>query len=208
MSCPSRSTPEWVPSPKVLSSRPNISRSLVPENPAISTLRRYRRSFNIAENGFEVMPCRRCRSKGLRCKMLPGSLVCGECVAVGGTRRSCNASDDAICQSNSCVVERLMVESRRLDDEEEETEELFRKRMEVLQKAQAEVNEALAKLDRVRKAKRMVFKKGRKETLVVAEEESSLVLEARSVGAFGAIDLDTVLGDWNPGTPNFLSEAP
>ncbi|KAF5526236.1 hypothetical protein CGCA056_v003435 [Colletotrichum aenigma] len=114
-------------------------------------------------------------------------------------------------------VERLMVESRRLDDEEEETEELFRKRMEVLQKAQAEVNEALAKLDRVRKAKRMVFKKGRKETLVVAEEEgaaspslveSSLVLEARSVGAFGAIDLDTVLGDWNPGTPNFLSEAP
>ncbi|KAL0936737.1 uncharacterized protein CTRU02_208952 [Colletotrichum truncatum] len=86
----------------------------------------------------------------------------------------------------SVNVERLMVESRRLDDEEEETEELFRKRMEALQKAQAEVNETLAKLDRVRKAKRIVFKKGRKETSVVAEEgvaepslaESSLVLEA------------------------------
>ncbi|KAL0942644.1 uncharacterized protein CTRU02_200530 [Colletotrichum truncatum] len=161
----------------------------VSENPAISTLRRYRRSLNIAENGFEVMPCRRCRSKGLRCKMLPGSLVCGECVAVGGTRRSCNASDDAICQrsANSYIVERLMVESRRLDDEEEETEELFRKRMEALQKAQAEVNETLAKLDRVRKAKRIVFKKGRKETSVVAEEGS--------VGAFGAVDLDAVFGD-------------
>ncbi|KAL0939852.1 uncharacterized protein CTRU02_206462 [Colletotrichum truncatum] len=154
------------------------------------------------------MPCRRCRSKGLRCKMLPGSLVCGECVAVGGTRRSCNASDDAICQ-----LERLMVESRRLDDEEEKTEELFRKRMEALQKAQAEVNETLAKLDRVRKAKRIVFKKGRKETSVVAEEgvaepslaESSLVLEAQSVGAFSAVDLDAVFGDWNPGTLNFLS---
>ncbi|KAH9237273.1 hypothetical protein K456DRAFT_49650 [Colletotrichum gloeosporioides 23] len=141
--------------------------------------------------------------------MLPGSLVCGECVAVGGTCRSCNASDDAICQ-----LERLMVESRRLDDEEEETEELFRKRMEVLQKAQAEVNEVLAKLDRVRKAKRLVFKKGCKETLVVAGEdevpevlsaESSLVLEAQVVGASGVLDFDIILGDWNPGIPNFLS---
>ncbi|KAH9233001.1 hypothetical protein K456DRAFT_53720 [Colletotrichum gloeosporioides 23] len=79
--------------------------------------------------------------------MLPGSLVCRECVVVGGTCRSCNA----------------------------------------LQKAQAEVNEALARLDCVRKAKRMVFKKGCKETSVVAGEdevlealpaESSLVLEA------------------------------
>ncbi|KAK2729957.1 hypothetical protein CKAH01_19133 [Colletotrichum kahawae] len=179
------------------------------DTPAISTLRRYRRSLNIAENGFEVMPCRRCRSKGLRCKMLSGSLVCGECVAVGSTRRSYDASEDAICQ-----LERLMVESRRLDDEEEEMQELFRKRMEALQKAQAEVNEALAKLDRVRKAKRMVFKKGRKETSVVAEEseipevppsESSLVLEAQAIGASGVLDFDTILGDWNPGTPNFLS---
>ncbi|KAH9225293.1 hypothetical protein K456DRAFT_1732018 [Colletotrichum gloeosporioides 23] len=85
------------------------------------------------------------------------------------------------------LLERLIVESQQLDDEEEESKELFQKRMEVLQKAQAEVNEALARLDRVRKAKRMVFKKGRKETLVVAGEdevlealpaESSLVLEA------------------------------
>ncbi|KAH9228805.1 hypothetical protein K456DRAFT_57105 [Colletotrichum gloeosporioides 23] len=129
--------------------------------------------------------------------MLPGSLVCGECVAVGGTR-----------------LERLMVESWRLDDEEEESEELFRKRMEALQKAQAEVNEALARLDRVRKAKRMVFKRGRKETSVVAGEdevpealpaESSLVLEAQAMGASGVLDFDTILGDWNPGTPNFLS---
>ncbi|KAH9225202.1 hypothetical protein K456DRAFT_59660, partial [Colletotrichum gloeosporioides 23] len=53
--------------------------------------------------------------------------------------------------------------------------------MEALQKAQAEVNEVLAKLDRVRKAKRLVFKKGCKETSVVAREDEVLeVLSAES----------------------------
>ncbi|KAH9230327.1 hypothetical protein K456DRAFT_490414 [Colletotrichum gloeosporioides 23] len=101
-------------------------------------------------------------------------------------------------------MERLIVESQRLDDKEEETKELFQKQIEALQKVQAEVNEVLAKLDHIRKAKRIVFKKGCKETSVVAGEdevlealsaESSLVLEAQAIGASGVLDFDIILSD-------------
>ncbi|KAF0315493.1 hypothetical protein GQ607_017248, partial [Colletotrichum asianum] len=45
----------------------------------------------------------------------------------------------------------------------------------------AEVNKALVKLDYIYKAKRIVFKKGRKETLVVIEE--SEVSKVPSIGS-------------------------
>ncbi|KAF0315224.1 hypothetical protein GQ607_017540, partial [Colletotrichum asianum] len=65
----------------------------------------------------------------------------------------------------------------------------------------AEVNKALVKLDYIHKAKRIVFKKGRKETLVVIEEGKafkvpsigSSILEVQSIGSFSIVDLDLIL---------------
>ncbi|KAL0935758.1 uncharacterized protein CTRU02_210349 [Colletotrichum truncatum] len=100
------------------------------------------------------------------------------------------------------LVDRLLDEAARLEDAEVAEEEVLRKKAAALRAAQAELDESMARLDRLRKQKRMVFRKGRE----VTEEEpvASPVSEVQSMGGFGVIDLDSIL-DWNPGTLNFLS---
>ncbi|KAH9225185.1 hypothetical protein K456DRAFT_59673 [Colletotrichum gloeosporioides 23] len=141
------------------------------------------------------MPCSYYRSSRKHYKLLPRGEVCGECTCLG---RSYDAAADTIY-----ALDRLLDEAARLEDAEVAEEEVLRKKAAALRAAQAELDESMARLDRLRKQKRMVFRKGRE----VTEEEpvASSVSEVQSMGGFGAIDLDAVLGDWNLGTPNFLS---
>lgn len=94
-------------------------------------------------------------------------------------------------------MEHLLDETHRLDREEQEEEDRLRERSKALQKAQADLNESLAKLDRLRQQKRMVFKKG----MSVAEEsdppsaESEAVVEVQSSGGLDVIDWDAVFRD-------------
>ncbi|KAF4412869.1 hypothetical protein CGGC5_v004747 [Colletotrichum fructicola Nara gc5] len=204
MSCPSRPTPEWVPSPKVLSSRPNISRVQKPKSSGASTRRRLFRILRFINEGIEnEMPCSNCRSRGVRCLLLPDSDICGTCHRLG---IPCDASEDAICTLN-----RLVAESDRLDQAEVAEEARFRERAaalqqkaEAYQKAQSELNESLAKLERLREEKRMVFRKGKAAVAESSEDVSAATLEAQSTGAWSASNVDALF-DWNPATPNFLS---
>ncbi|KAH9225247.1 hypothetical protein K456DRAFT_1419257 [Colletotrichum gloeosporioides 23] len=173
------------------SKSPGVSKS-----PGASTRRRLLRILRFANEGIvNEMPCSNCRSRGVRCLLLPDSDTCGTCHRLG---IPCDASEDAICALN-----RLVAESDRLDKAEEAEEAKFRERAAVLQqkaeayqKAQSELNESLAKLEQLREQKRMVFKKGKVAVAESSEEVSDSVLEAQSVDA---------LFDWNPVTPNFLS---
>ncbi|KAL0932648.1 uncharacterized protein CTRU02_211611 [Colletotrichum truncatum] len=63
--------------------------------------------------------------------------------------------------------DRLLDEAARLEDAEVAEEEVLRKKAAALRAAQAELDESMARLDRLRKQKRMVFRKGRE----VTEEE-------------------------------------
>ncbi|EXF84535.1 hypothetical protein CFIO01_13753 [Colletotrichum fioriniae PJ7] len=174
-----------------------------------STHRRLKLALEIKERGFEIaMPCSFCRSAGRRCKMLEGKSKCYECTRRG---RSCDASASAICD-----LDRLLTEADRLEREEEAEESLLRKRAEALRRAQAEMDESLSKLDRLRKAKRMVFKKGRAipgpSEEVAPSDESLLVRDAQSSGAFGVIDWDAVMAgssgfDFDFGTPREVAES-
>ncbi|KAK1989771.1 hypothetical protein LX36DRAFT_664904 [Colletotrichum falcatum] len=156
--------------------------------------------------------------------MLEGKSKCYECTRRG---RSCDASASAICDreslravvfssANAHVVDRLLTEADRLEREEEAEEILLRKRAEALRRAQAEMDESLSKLDRLRKAKRMVFKKGRAipdpPEGLASSDESLLVREAQSSGAFGVIDWDAVMAgssgfDFDFGTPQEVAES-
>ncbi|KAF6805927.1 hypothetical protein CSOJ01_09150 [Colletotrichum sojae] len=191
-----------------------------------STRRRLLRILRFANEGIEIyMPCSNCRSRGLRCLLLPDCDICGTCHRLG---IPCNASEDAICTRTlvssvlflvkaDSVVNRLVAESDRLNKEEEVEEAKFRERAALLQqkaeayrKAQSELNESLAKLERLREQKRMVFKKGRVVSAESSEEAGAAsvppaTLEAQLVGAWGGANVDALF-DWNPVTPNFFSE--
>ncbi|KAK2729825.1 hypothetical protein CKAH01_09990 [Colletotrichum kahawae] len=149
------------------------------------------------------MPCSNCRSRGVRCLLLPDSDICGTCHRLG---IPCDASEDAICTLN-----RLVAESDRLDQAEVAEEAKFRERAaalqqkaEAYQKAQSELNESLAKLERLREQKRMVFRKGKVAVAESSEDVSTSTLESQSMGAWGTSNVDALF-DWNPATPNFLS---
>lgn len=174
---------------------------------APSTLRNDRLADSIESFGYDVMPCSFCSARGLRCKMIERSSKCGECVRRG---RSCDASGVAIssrrCPScvllffaNECLlVGRIISESKRLDQEEERAEEQ-------MLKAQAELNEALARLARLRRQKRQLVTKGQQMTRLglqsldeLEEEErreSEAVIDAQSLGAIDVLDWNAVFGD-------------
>ncbi|KJK83615.1 hypothetical protein H634G_00847 [Metarhizium anisopliae BRIP 53293] len=93
---------------------------------------------------------------------------------------------------------RIISESKRLDQEEERAEEQ-------MLKAQAELNEALARLARLRRQKRQLVTKGQQMTrlglqsLDALEEEerreSEAVIDAQSLGAIDVLDWNAVFGD-------------
>lgn len=120
------------------------------------------------------------------------------------------------------LVSRLLEESQRLEQAERDEEEVFREKVNALHKAQLEMSESLGRLERLRDEKRMIFKKGdavAAEQLVAvgapSDSESLLALEVQANGGMDVVDWSTVfagvhfgspgavLGDWNPGTPNF-----
>ncbi|KAK1723109.1 uncharacterized protein BDZ83DRAFT_581622, partial [Colletotrichum acutatum] len=58
-------------------------------------------------------------------------------------------------------INRLLTEANRLEHKEEAEKLLLHQRAEALRRAQAKINKSLSKLNRLQKAKRIVFKKGR-----------------------------------------------
>lgn len=127
-----------------------------------------------------------------------------------------------VCSLANSVVNRLVVESDRLDREEQAEESRFRERAAELQrkadayqKAQAELNESLSRLERLRTQKRMVFKKSRivsDEFPEDVEETSSAAREAQANGAFGVVDWDAVMAgssgfEFDFGTPREAVES-
>lgn len=64
--------------------------------------RRLRQAIRIFAEGFEVMPCSLCRSRGLRCRMLKGHSKCGECTRRG---RTCDGTGVVVstCECDACL---------------------------------------------------------------------------------------------------------
>ena len=72
-------------------------------NPSPQTVNRQVRAIAIDQFGFLVMPCSRCSSRGVQCKMMNGAKKCGLCTRLG---RPCEVSG----------VSGVPLHSRRLDD--------------------------------------------------------------------------------------------
>ncbi|KAL6352288.1 hypothetical protein LRP88_00600 [Fusarium phalaenopsidis] len=127
--------------------------------------------------GSEIMPCTRCFRQGLSCKVVSDrSNRCSNCV---DAKVVCDGAGVA------SFLAKNIRERKRLEGEEAE--------------AEAALEEAMAKLARIRKQKRLLkargdeaFERGLRALEESGElrEESSAVVEAHS---FGAIDLI----DWN-----------
>ena len=102
----------------------------------------------------------------------------------------------------TCSVSRIVAESKRLDQEEQDAEESFRAEREALRQAQLRLDESLARLDRIRTQKRSLLTRGTEmvrrglasldEVEEADRQESSAALEAQANGAFGVIDWNAV----------------
>lgn len=115
---------------------------------------------------------------------------------------------------------RIVDESNRLDREERDAEEAFRVERTALLEAQKRMDESLARLDRIRSQKRLLFSKGGDmvrrglasldEVEAIEQQESLAVVDAQVNGAFGLIDWGGVsqpeLG--LPVDPGFFGETP
>ncbi|KID82168.1 hypothetical protein MGU_10519 [Metarhizium guizhouense ARSEF 977] len=105
----------------------------------------------------------------------------------------------------SVLVGRIISESKRLNREEESAEELLASRREALRQAQADLDESLNRLERLRKQKRQLLSKGNEMTRLglqsldeLDEEErreSEAVIDAQSFGATDVLDWNAVFGD-------------
>lgn len=193
----------------------------MPKKARSSTDRRKAKVLIIQEFGVEVMPCSFCESKNFSCRAMPDSDEnCLEC-----TRRgiSCDRSGVTLSAGMrifplvmlpflliSLVASRITAEKRRLESEEDAAEER-------LLRAQAEMNQALAKLSRLRRQKRQLQKRGLemlrkgKGSLDELEEsdrqESEAVAVAHSWGAHGVIDWESSLLDFSVAADNVVSEV-
>lgn len=146
--------------------------------------------------------------------------VCGEGVLAmplvsQSVRVSCVVSGLCMFPNECVVVGRIISESKRLDKEEESAEELLASRRAALRQAQADLDESLNRLERLRKQKRQLISKGNEmarlglQSLDELEEEerreSDAVIEAQSLGAIDLIDWNAVSGDANFGVDEMLS---
>ena len=123
----------------------------------------------------------------------------------------------------TCSVTRIVEESNRLDREERDAEEAFRVERTALLEAQKRLDESLARLDRVRSQKRLLFSKGSDmvrrglasldEVEAVEQQESLAVVGAQANGAFGLVDWGGVFlpeselsvdPDFSSGGPSFV----
>lgn len=135
-----------------------------------------------------------------------------------------------VCFADLFLVSRIVAEAKRIDAEEEVAENDFRERrrlmaekQELLRRAQQDLDESLARLDRLRKQKRQIFSKGREMTVRAARDldeleeldrrDSEVATSVQSLGGFGVIDwsavdlssLDSVLVD--PGSGGDTAEV-
>ena len=160
-----------------------------------SAVRRQKRYLAIERFGFSVMPCTRCKSKRVECKMVEGGRKCQTCTLVG---RPCDSNGVPLFSRwwlflpRSFVpltfvpVSRMVEEDERLEREEEKAE------AELLQK-QASLNEAISKLARLRRQRRLLKAKGgaavvSAERDASAEEVSEAVADVQSLVHSDVVD--------------------
>ena len=107
-----------------------------------STYRRHQTLLLFDEFGFEVMPCTRCTAEGIRCLWVDDSVSktkkCRACFAAGVP---CNGTGQPLS-----AAARIIMEKRRLEREERETE--------------LALEEAFARLRRLRRQKEELVRKG------------------------------------------------
>uniref|UniRef100_L7J819 Zn(2)-C6 fungal-type domain-containing protein n=1 Tax=Pyricularia oryzae (strain P131) TaxID=1143193 RepID=L7J819_PYRO1 len=188
--------------------------------PSSSSLRRERLADNIACEGFEVMPCAFCSSRGLSCRMIATNSRCSECVRRG---RKCDAS--AVPVSN---LGRLTQEKKKLELQESEVEDeilrlqrasaaafnrllRLRKQKRLLQsRSEVEASRLGAELDREDASERERL--GVDELPVAGSSESEVVPDLQALGHVDLIDWDSVFPsgpvDWDA-VPGFgVSSVP
>ena len=153
-----------------------------------STARRIDLVESFEEFGFEVMPCSFCFSQDLRCEMMDTVSRCKECVSRG---RSCDGSGVSLSS-----LENIRREHQRLEREELLAEErlldLQRRHLDAQRRHQEEMNEAIARLVRLRKQKSLARTKGvdmtrrelqSLEELEVVEEQERQAAQAPAAGS-------------------------
>ena len=99
-------------------------------------------------------------------------------------------------------MSRIISESKRIDREEESAEELLSARRSALRQAQADLEEALNRLVRLRRQKRQLVTRGNEmarlglqsldELEEVERQESEAVIDVQAMGGFGVIDWNAV----------------
>ncbi|PTB47253.1 hypothetical protein M431DRAFT_514451 [Trichoderma harzianum CBS 226.95] len=120
-----------------------------------STEKRHSRAAFIRSFGFEVSPCFRCLGKR-PCLAVEGGDSCAHCCYLG---RSCDSSFVPMSS-----LDRITEELKRLERQEELAEEALiaqqKRHEELLAQQKAERDEALARLMRLRKLRRLLRARG------------------------------------------------
>lgn len=177
--------------------------------PSSFSLRRERLADNIACEGFEVMPCAFCSSRGLSCRIIATNSRCSEYVRRG---RKCDAS--AVPVSN---LGRLTQEKKKLELQESEVEDeilrlqrastaafnrllRLRKQKRLLQsRNEVEASRLGAELDREDASERERL--GVDELPVAGSSESEVVPDLQALGHVDLINWDSVFPsgpvDWD-----------
>ena len=136
-----------------------------------SSERRHTLLASFDDLSFEAMPCSRCFSKKLTCKVVEGVKKCESC-----TRAGCPCDGSGVPASS---LQRVLEEHRRLKREEGAAEDAF---LELQKRTQREMNEAINRLIRLRKMRESARERGVKmvqrefqslEELEDAEEEEA-----------------------------------
>jgi len=149
------------------------------------------------------MPCTECTRHGRTCRMAPKRPRCLECV-----RRGVKCDGLFV----GLQIDRRLDQQRALRAQEESAEDELMKLQSEMAKVQARVSESLARLTRLRTQRRFLEKRTEEladqdtanlEFLDGVTEESSLVLDAQSMGA--------QVVDWSfldaPGSPDPLPSS-
>jgi len=183
-----------------------VEKRRAPKVPKNSTARRHDLVTAFDDFGFEVMPCSRCASKGWKCVMIEGSSKCQEC-----TRAACACDGTGVPLQS---LHRIQEEHRRLSREEVIAEERF---LELQRRHQDEMNEAIARLIRLRKQKEMARSQGVKlvqrglRSLDELEEqerqESEATMAVQAGGGFGVIDWNATDFSFEP-MPGVVVQTP
>ncbi|KAH7232456.1 hypothetical protein B0J15DRAFT_409240 [Fusarium solani] len=167
-------------------------------SPSSQTLNRQDRAVAIDQFGFLVMPCSRCSSRGVQCKMMEGAKKCGLCTRLG---RPCDVSGVPL----HCLS-RVTEEDKRLEVEEAEAESRLLARREALRQAQREFDASLDALESLRRKRRVLKSQGEamihsvpdpsEDFAEVGREASEATLDPQSLVHSDVIDWSAIGVDW------------